>query len=699
AASSGSSATHTRAAGTPPYMAPELQSEAASPASDQFALATTAFELLFGTLPFPGRNIIERAAAALQGPPPPPADRRGVPRAVFEVLSRALAGTPSMRWPSIDGFAAALESAAGQRRRRAIAAAVVTAIGVGVTAMLRTDAPADPCPDPAPLLAAVWSPEHAATLAAGLEARRGPASTTFVQQSWSRVSQALDGFAQAWRASHRELCVATRVRHERSEQALDHGMACLAQQRARFETLIELVGSGDHETLQRAVESAAKLPDPRACEAAAPTADQERSPADDAAREAVARADQRVDLGDVDAGLAELEGIASSARERGDTVTLAMALTQRGLGLSDAERVDEAAAALVDGFVEAERAQSRQTAVDAAVGLAFVRSRQQGRHDDAQMWLRLAEANLPPSDARTRRAATLADAEGVLALDRGDDAAALRALDRTIELLEGDLDEGAACSMYDHRGTAALRLGRSDDAVADYDRARAACIAIFGPEHPRSVTPLANRAQVEMARGELDLARSHIAEAAAILRAAGAVDRLAMMEHNLGVLAAMQQDDDAAQAAFASALQTLRARRGPQHPDTLLPLVSLAQLADDRGAHDEAAAMWDEALAIARQLGPDHLAIVEPLMGKAENLRARGDATAALALDDEALRIAEQAGARELMASACIGAALGRRALGRAAEAQTLLQRAVELSGAIGNAGLEAEARELLATP
>jgi tetratricopeptide (TPR) repeat protein len=417
------------------------------------------------------------------------------------------------------------------------------------------------------------------------------------------------------------------------------------------------------------------------------------------ALEAIARADQRVDLGELDAGLVELESIADAARERGDGAALAMALTQRGLGLSDAERVEAAAATLIDGFVEAQRVQFRECSVDAALGLAFLRSRQQGRQDDAQVWLRLAAANLPEAEARSRRAAALADAEGVLALDRFDDLAALRAFDRALELLEGEggLDEIEGCSMYDHRATAALRLGNTDDALADYDRARAACVAALGPDHPRSATPLANRAQVELGRGELDLARAHIAEATAVMRAAGAVDRVAMMEHNLGVIAALQQDNDAAEAAFASALRTIRERRGPQHPDALLPLVSLAQMIDGRGDHEAAAALWDEALALARGLGPDHVAAVEPLMGKAENLRATGQPAAALPLDDEALRLAERAGARDLLASACIGAALGRRAIGRGDEAAALLRRAIEASQSVGDAALEAEARALLA--
>ncbi|MFO0633604.1 MAG: serine/threonine-protein kinase [Nannocystaceae bacterium] len=190
--SSGSMAALTRAAGTPPYMAPELQSEAASPASDQFALADDRVRAAVGCAAVhrsqharTRRRGVDRPAGHARG------STRGPARGVRRDLPRPR-GRSSARWRSIDGFAAALdESAAGRRRRLALAAAVVTALGLGD----RGDAAharGEPCPDPAPLLASAWNLEAAATLAAGLQARRGPASMAFVRESWARVSQALD---------------------------------------------------------------------------------------------------------------------------------------------------------------------------------------------------------------------------------------------------------------------------------------------------------------------------------------------------------------------------------------------------------------------------------------------------------------------------------------------------------------------------
>ncbi len=128
--------------GTAGYLSPEqARGEAATEASDRYALAVVAFELLYG------RRPDERAPRAQAGPE------------VARVFDRALAEDPSRRYPSCAAFAAALRAALGdeaatiplgatavlpaalpKRRRRAVVAAVAvglaaagiaTALGLG----------------------------------------------------------------------------------------------------------------------------------------------------------------------------------------------------------------------------------------------------------------------------------------------------------------------------------------------------------------------------------------------------------------------------------------------------------------------------------------------------------------------------------------------------------------------------------------
>jgi serine/threonine-protein kinase len=95
--------------GTASYLSPEQAAgEPATPASDRYALAVIAYELLSGTRPFTAEHFAAQARAHIEEPPPP---APGLPRAAQQVLARGLAKDPGDRWPSAVAFVAALEQA------------------------------------------------------------------------------------------------------------------------------------------------------------------------------------------------------------------------------------------------------------------------------------------------------------------------------------------------------------------------------------------------------------------------------------------------------------------------------------------------------------------------------------------------------------------------------------------------------------
>lgn len=61
--------TRTRAAGTPPYMAPEQSLGSVSKASDLYALAVMTYEMLTGTRPFEGPDFLEQKLRKVYLPP------------------------------------------------------------------------------------------------------------------------------------------------------------------------------------------------------------------------------------------------------------------------------------------------------------------------------------------------------------------------------------------------------------------------------------------------------------------------------------------------------------------------------------------------------------------------------------------------------------------------------------------------------
>src|SRR5206468_4113267 len=104
--------------GTPAYMAPEqVTGGRVGPASDRYSLATIAYEMLTGVIPFDGEGLMEILYAQVHRDPPPPSSRdSSLGPGVDTVILRGLAKDPATRWESssafVDALAAALRSPA-----------------------------------------------------------------------------------------------------------------------------------------------------------------------------------------------------------------------------------------------------------------------------------------------------------------------------------------------------------------------------------------------------------------------------------------------------------------------------------------------------------------------------------------------------------------------------------------------------------
>jgi eukaryotic-like serine/threonine-protein kinase len=108
--SSTSSASQT-VRGTPTSMAPEQWEGHPVPATDQYALAVMAYELLTGRPPFQG-GLSQVMYQHFNTPPPPPSVfNPRVPGEIDAVLLRALAKRPDERFPSISAFTRAFQEA------------------------------------------------------------------------------------------------------------------------------------------------------------------------------------------------------------------------------------------------------------------------------------------------------------------------------------------------------------------------------------------------------------------------------------------------------------------------------------------------------------------------------------------------------------------------------------------------------------
>src|SRR5579864_1633525 len=121
--------------GTPAYMAPEQVTGAkVGPAADRYSLATIAYEMLTGVIPFDGEALMELLYAQVHREPPPPSTRNASlgPR-VDAVLMRGLAKDPNARWENCGAFVRALEEALAPRPSAAVARTMVMASPVAST--------------------------------------------------------------------------------------------------------------------------------------------------------------------------------------------------------------------------------------------------------------------------------------------------------------------------------------------------------------------------------------------------------------------------------------------------------------------------------------------------------------------------------------------------------------------------------------
>lgn len=143
--------------GTPAYMAPEqVTGSKVGPAADRYSLATIAYEMLTGVIPFDGEALMELLYAQVHRPPPSPSSRNpALGRRVDEVILRGLAKDPAARWESCSAFVDALGTALGAFPGLRPVQAGVAAQPLASTVPLASAAVAERAPDRQPVPATV----------------------------------------------------------------------------------------------------------------------------------------------------------------------------------------------------------------------------------------------------------------------------------------------------------------------------------------------------------------------------------------------------------------------------------------------------------------------------------------------------------------------------------------------------------------
>ena len=163
--------------GTPAYMSPEqVAGNQVGPATDRYALASIAYEMLTGVIPFDGEGLLELLYAQVHRQPLAPTGRNpALNPAVDAVIMRGLAKDPDARWETCGAFVDALTAALAEQTAPAVATMVMTP-AVASTVPLRA-APIAPT-TPMPAKSRAPAPDATAAIALPQPAPAGTAMPT-----------------------------------------------------------------------------------------------------------------------------------------------------------------------------------------------------------------------------------------------------------------------------------------------------------------------------------------------------------------------------------------------------------------------------------------------------------------------------------------------------------------------------------------
>jgi Protein kinase domain len=155
--------------GTPAYMAPEqVTGQEVGPAADRYSLATIAYEMLTGSIPFEGLGVIELLYAHVHSDPARPSTlNTQLNEKVDAVIMRGLAKAPGSRWATCEAFVNALAAALGAKAAVGVERTVAMAPAPAVDRTVAMGAGAHDseglfAPPPTTAPPPVWAPAVAA---------------------------------------------------------------------------------------------------------------------------------------------------------------------------------------------------------------------------------------------------------------------------------------------------------------------------------------------------------------------------------------------------------------------------------------------------------------------------------------------------------------------------------------------------------
>ncbi len=643
--------------GTPAYMSLEqMRGRSTSALSDQFSFCVALYEAVYGERPFKGNSLDVLKRQLASGSIRAPGSSSRAPARLRAIVSRGLAAQPEQRWPSMAVLLQELRALVEPRRRRASMVVVLSAGALlGALGVAQWSGAEPRCTDGSAQLEGIWDPPRR-------EAARQAWAEAEPTLLWSAVESRLNRYARDWADTYREICEATRITQEQSEEVMDLRMGCLAERRRRLmaasQALMRRSVEGEARLSSKALSMVDALPGLERCDAidqlraqrqrVPPPAAPATAAAVDEAREHLAEVRSEQALGRYAYALEQLEPVMARAEALGYWPLQAEAMLLRGSLRDDDGEYDDAERDLLDAHTLALEHGGIELASRAAQKLAYVVGLKHNRYAEAMVWANVAIPLAANSGLVVEQMRGMSTVGSILS-DQGRYADAESWLARALELGETEVgvEEPSVVGIINRMGTLMHEQGRYADAERLYRRALARWTELHGEDHPLVAVGLLN-----VASALTPQARHEEAERM-VRRAAELQERLLGPDHpelanTLNSLAAslMNQGryDSEAEALFEKTYEVHVRAFGPEHPRVAMSLYNLARLHSIKGASDRAREFHERALGIReRALGPEHPEVARSLNSLGLVFERQGECARARRLFSRALAIQREA--------------------------------------------------------
>ncbi|MFO0595284.1 MAG: protein kinase [Myxococcaceae bacterium] len=594
------------AVGTPAYMAPEqLKRERIDARADQYSFCVALWEALQRERPFDEHGQLK-------------SPKRAMPRRVETALRRGLSIAPEARFASMEDLLVPLVPSQARTRAWAIAAAAVLLLAGGLGVRWREQAAR--CEGPRAQLASAWTPSR-------LPGAESPAGGPSLRDGLVRQ---VEGLRAALSSSWDAACGGADERLRTCLQARIDSFAVttsvLSQRMAEPRVSTALINRVDGPEGCLAGEVLTLLPVPAGGEAAARDA-----------RVQALTADALRFAGDLDGAERTAQeaielAVASTWRPAEADARLSLAQVYRARG-----RFKEAEAVLGDALLAAEAGRHFEAIARIAVQHVLVVGTQTNRPDDAEPWVKRAEAALEQLP-RPRLRAEVDVALSMLRVAQGrfDDAMAVS--DRALGWLESR-DAVSAADLHALRALNLLQFGLDAQALDEANQAVEARVRLLGENHPLTLHARIAQGEANARLGHTEVALQQLTSALEVAREKKSVNSVSQATALVAMSLALDQAGrkDEAVAAAREADELVRKALGPAHRYVALSTRALGERLFSAGKTEEGLQAMDSALEIGTAaVGEKHRetletrarrAVMWATLGRAEARRRRSSSS------------------------------------------------------------------------